>query len=613
MSVIVSNRRSVGVNFSSRGESEVLVWAPYASSVAIVLSDSDKCITLHPEPRGYFSCITNQLKPGDRYFIELDGQTRWPDPASMLQPDGVSGPSEVFDPNAFNWTDTSWKNHALRDYIIYELHVGTFTASGNFSGIIDRLPYLKALGITAIELMPIAEFPGSRNWGYDGVFPFAAHHSYGGPRELQNMVNACHAHGIAVVLDVVYNHVGPEGNNLEKFGPYFTDKYRTPWGKAINFDDAGCDEVRKFFIENALMWLRDFHIDALRLDAVHAIRDFSATHVLQELRVLVNNLNEETYRAHYLIAECDLNDPKYLIDVSRHGYGMDAQWIDEFHHALRVAAGKDPVGYYADFHQFYSLGKAFSDAYVYDGQYSQHRQKTFGRQATGFSGEHFIVFSQNHDQVGNTMLGERTSKLAPFEMLKVLAGAVICSPYLPMLFMGEEYGAHEPFQYFISHQGKELVDAVREGRRNEFAAFFHQAEEVPDPQAEQTFLDCKLKWNNARNTEQEALLEYYKHVINVRKKSRVLSSCSRDNLSVSVLEPEKCLVVHRRLEGHQTISVFNFSEDDQRVELPSVQEVQCLINSGSAQWLGTDAVDVVYSTTLTVAPSRFLLFGTEHV
>jgi len=613
MSVIVTNRRSVGINFSSRGESEVLVWAPHASAAAVVLMDSQEPITLHRESRGYFSCITTKLKPGDRYLIELDQQARLPDPASMFQPEGVFGPSEVFDPNGFNWTDAGWKNLPLQDYIIYELHVGTFSENGTFSGIIDRLPHLKALGITAIELMPVVEFPGSRNWGYDGVLPFATHHAYGGPHALQEMVNRCHENGMAVILDVVYNHMGPEGNNFEKFGPYFTDKYRTPWGKAINFDDAGCDEVRKFFIENALMWMRDFHIDALRLDAVHAIRDFSATHVLQELRILVNRLNEETQRPHYLIAECDLNDPKYLDELSRHGYGMEEQWTDEFHHALRVASGQDPIGYYSDFRQFLYLGKAFSNAYVYDGQYSEHRQKTFGRDVTGFSGEHFIVFSQNHDQVGNTMLGERTSVLVPFEMLKVLAGAVICSPYLPMLFMGEEFGARQPFQYFVSHQGEALIEAVRKGRKDEFAAFFQQQGDVPDPQAVQTFLNCKLPWSSPHDPQQTALLDYYKRLIGARKKSKVLSSCSRESLTVRVYESEKCLVVHRIADSHQAICVFNFSHIVQHLELPEVAQVRCQVNSAAKDWRGPDATEPVYATDFEVAPMRFLLFGTEHV
>jgi len=614
MSVVVTNRRSVGVNLSSRGESEVLVWAPRATTAAIVGDGKDVRITLHPEARGYFSCITSHLQPGDRYWIELDQEEeRLPDPASMLQPMGIFGPSEVFNPNAFQWSAGAWQNLPLRDYIIYELHTGTFTDTGNFRGVIERLPYLHSLGITAIELMPIAEFPGDRNWGYDGVFPFAAHHAYGGPRALQELVDACHRNGIAVVLDVVYNHVGPEGNNLGKFGPYFTDKYKTPWGDAINFDDHGCDEVRKYFIENALMWLRDFHIDALRLDAVHAIRDFSAIHFLEELAAEVAALNADTNSAHYLIAECDLNDPKYLRDLSHNGYGMQAQWIDEFHHALRVASGKKPAGYYSDFNGIIYLSKAFADAYVYDGQYSAHRQKTFGRKVGNITGDHFVVFSQNHDQVGNTMLGERSSLEVSFNMLKVMAGAVLTGPYIPLLFMGEEYGERQPFQYFVSHHGDELIEAVRTGRRNEFAAFYAQQGTAPDPQALETFLTSKLHWKRLNDPNHDALLRYYKELIRVRKASQVLASCSRDELTAVAFESEQCLYVSRSASGHHTLAIFNFSNAAQRIELPDVRGLKCLVNTASSRWSGPDANDPEYNTHLTLPPTTFLLFGTEHV
>lgn len=610
MSVIVVNRRSLGVNFSSRGEAEVLVWAPHASTVVIIVRDSGLRIMLHKEPRGDFSCITPHLKPGDHYWVELDQQHIVPDPASLLQPEGVSGPSQVFSHGAFHWTDREWKNLPLREYIMYELHVGTFSRDGTFNGIIQRLPYLKQLGITAIELMPVAEFPGSRNWGYDGVFPFAAHHTYGGPRGLQELVNACHGYGIAVVLDVVYNHFGPEGNILDLFGPYFTDKYKTPWGKAINFDDAGCDEVRKYFIENALMWFRDFHVDALRLDAVHAIRDFGAVHFLQELRAYVNELNTETQREHYLIAECDLNDPRYLQHESRNGYGMDAQWIDEFHHSLRVASGHEATGYYSDFREFISLSKAFSNAYVYDGQYSEHRQKTFGRPADGLSGDHFVVFSQNHDQVGNTMLGERTSVLVDAGLQKVMAAAVLCSPYIPMLFMGEEYGERQPFQYFISHEGEELIRAVQEGRRNEFAAFFQHDREVPDPQAESTFQNSKLNWSSLNKEEHQCVLDYYRELISIRKSSPVLSACSRENLSTSV-QNEKCLVVSRKVGTRQSIAIFNFCNSASEVQLPEASAMVCLLNSASARWMGTDSTDPLYNVKLTVPAHTFLLYENQ--
>ncbi|MGC3943393.1 MAG: malto-oligosyltrehalose trehalohydrolase [Chryseolinea sp.] len=613
MSVIAPNRRSLGVNFSSRGESEVLVWAPHASSVAVIPDGTGERITLHPEDRGYFSCITSRLKPGDLYWIEIDQEQRFPDPASMLQSKGIFGPSEVFNTNSFEWSDSTWRNIPLREYIIYEIHVGTFSNDGTLQAVIERLPYLNDLGVTAIELMPVAEFPGSRNWGYDGVFPYAVHHAYGGPRALQELVDACHGYGIAVVLDVVYNHLGPEGNNLEKFAPYFTDKYHTPWGKAINFDDAGSDEVRKFFIENAMMWFRDFHIDALRLDAVHAICDFSSRHILQELRVQVNTLSVQTNRQCYLIAECDLNDPKYLEDESRMGYGMNAQWIDEFHHALRVASGKEPSGYYSDFKEFITLGKAFANAYVYDGQYSEHRQKTFGRPVNNFSGDRFIVFSQNHDQIGNSMLGERTSALVNFEMLKVLAASVICSPYLPMLFMGEEYGERQPFQYFISHHDEALVHAVRQGRKREFSAFYQHDVNVPDPQSLSTFLKSKLNWESIRGGKHQVLLEFYKTLIRIRKANVVLASCNRKDLTAVALNSERCLIIQRLVDHHKLICVINFSNKVERVQLPSMTDMSCVVNSASETWLGSAKYDPNYGPELDVEPMAFLLFSNEHV
>jgi len=613
MSIIKVNRRSLGINFSSRGEAEVLVWAPLAQQVTIVNETSDERIVLHAEPHGYFSCITAKLKPYDRYWVELDNAGKLPDPASLWQPEGIDGPSQVYAAGSFKWREDQWANHPLKETIIYELHVGTFTPQGTFTGVAGKIPYLKSLGITAIELMPIAEFAGARNWGYDGVFPFAAHHAYGGPRALQEMVDACHQNGIAVILDVVYNHLGPEGNNLDKFGPYFTDKYKTPWGKAVNFDDAQSDEVRKYFLENALMWFRDFHIDGLRLDAVHAIRDFGATHFLQELRARVDELNDATGRSHFLIAECDLNDPKYLQDNSRNGYGMDAQWIDEFHHALRVASGRPPVGYYSDFKDFPSLAKAFKDAYVFDGQYSGHRQKTFGRSAAEFSADRFVVFSQNHDQVGNTMLGERTSELVTFEMLKLLAGAVLTSPYIPLLFMGEEYGEKRPFQYFVSHQGEELIKAVREGRKSEFSAFFDDNKEFPDPQSPDTFLRSKLNWDAMEDDQHGLLLAYYRELIRIRRNSPLLSSGNRQELSVIALDNERCLVIDRSVGDERMVSVFNFSEPLQNVQLPAARDMRCLVNSASVRWGGIVSDMVEYRSYVNVVGCSFVLFGSNDV
>ncbi|HTE34470.1 MAG TPA: malto-oligosyltrehalose trehalohydrolase [Chryseolinea sp.] len=614
MNTLRANRKSIGINFSSRGESEVMVWAPHAQEVSVILAGVDERIVLIKRDHGYFSCITSKLKPGDRYFLELDQRHRYADPASQFQPEGIVGPSEIFNPHHFRWNDDRWTNIPLKDYLFYEIHTGTFTPSGTFSGVQEKLAYLKDLGITAIELMPVAEFSGLRNWGYDGVFPFAVHHGYGGPASLQRLVDACHKEGIAVVLDVVYNHMGPEGNNLQKFGPFFTEKYSTPWGSAMNFDDAGSDEVRRFFIENALMWFRDFHIDALRLDAVHAIRDFGPVHILKEIRQHTDQLSQETGRPYYLVAECDLNDPKYIQPIAEGGYGMNAQWNDEFHHALRVTSGNESTGYYEDFNGLLHLAKSYVDAYIYDGIYSPHRQKTFGAKATGIPQEKFVVFSQNHDQVGNRMLGERTTSLVSFEMRKVLAAAVLMSPYLPLLFMGEEYSETNPFLYFVNHGDEKLISAVREGRKKEFKSF-HNGGDVPDPQSEQTFLRSKLQWELIDDPHHNVMLNYYKMLIATRKLLTPLRLGTRSEMDVKVFPPEKVFMVTRWHEGHTIIALFNFSSAEQTVECPArVSEMRMALHSASSQWGGPLSEPLSeLSPMVSIAGESVVLYASEYV
>ncbi|HVF97794.1 MAG TPA: malto-oligosyltrehalose trehalohydrolase, partial [Flavisolibacter sp.] len=505
-------KRTIGVNLNEGENATVTVWAPLAKSVALVADN--KNLSLTRGDFGYWQAAAEGFREGTRYKISIDGNDALPDPTSLSQPDGVHGESEVVSLEGFQWSNSSWQNHSLEDYIIYELHTGTFTSKGTFASLEEKLDHLKDLGITAIEIMPVAQFPGERNWGYDGVLPFAVQNSYGGAKGLQRLVDACHQKGLAVILDVVYNHLGPEGAYLGAFGPYFTNKYNTPWGGAVNFDDAWSDGVRRFFIENALMWFRDFRIDALRLDAVHAIKDFSPVHILKEIKLRVDELMRHTGQRHYLIAELDLNDTKYIQPVNQGGYGMDGQWIDEFHHALRVTTSNEKTGYYSDFSGIEHLAKAYKDAYVYDGQWSAHRNKAFGVKATEADGRQFVVFSQNHDQVGNRMLGERTSQLVSFEMQKVLAAAVIVSPYIPMLFMGEEWSEPHPFQYFVSHGDEALCQAVRKGRKEEFAAF-HLEGEAPDPVAEATFNHSKLQWHLATEGKHKQMLDYYKTLLSL--------------------------------------------------------------------------------------------------
>jgi maltooligosyltrehalose trehalohydrolase len=579
--------RKVGIHFNEEGKAEVVLWAPLAEQVELTIP-GNKNVALEKAGSGYWVLTTDQIKEGSAYKFVINGGSPRPDPASLSQPGGVHGPSEAIDLKNFSWSDSQWINLPLEDYIIYELHTGTFTSEGTFSAIEQKLDHLIALGVNALEIMPIAQFPGNRNWGYDGVYPFATHNSYGGPGALQQLVDTCHKKGLAVILDVVYNHLGPEGAYHSEFGPYFTDKYKTPWGGAINFDDAWCDGVRQYYIENALMWFRDFHIDALRLDAVHAIKDFSPTHILKEIRQRVNELMQETGKTHYLVVELDLNDTRFINPIEQCGYGMDAQWIDEFHHALRVTAGGSRHGYYADFEGIQHLAKAYKDAYVYDGQYPPHRKKNFGVPAAGHDGNKFVVFSQNHDQVGNRMLGERTSVLASFEMQKLLAGAVLVSPFIPMLFMGEEWSEPNPFLYFVSHTDPQLAEAVRKGRKEEFAAF-HAEGEAPDPMAEETFLQSKLQWELLKNEPHSTMFRFYQTLVAIRKQYPALHKTSRRDLFVEVAG-ERVLVLRRWHLEQQILCLMNFSGQQQNVAVPLQQATwNLLLDSAAPGWKGPKA------------------------
>jgi maltooligosyltrehalose trehalohydrolase len=412
--------------------------------------------------------VVQGVKPGTRYFYRLDGNTERPDPASKFQPEGVHGPSQVIDPH-FVWEELHWSGIPFSHYVLYELHVGTFTAQGTFDAIVPHLDELKDLGITSIEIMPVAQFPGDRNWGYDGVYPGAVQNSYGGPEGLKRLIDACHQRGLAVTLDVVYNHLGPEGNYLCDFGPYFTDRYHTPWGAAINFDGPDSDAVRRFFIENALSWVTEFRLDALRLDAVHGIFDFSALHFLQELAAAVHEQAERLNRRIYVIAESDLNDVRLVSSPELGGYGLDAQWNDDFHHALHTLLTGERTGYYEDFGRIQDLAKAFAEGFVYSGAYSPARRRRHGNTSKDLAADRFVVCAQNHDQVGNRLKGDRLSALVSFEGLKLAAAVVLLSPFIPLLFMGEEYGETAPFPYFVSHSDPDLIEVVRRGRRAEFA------------------------------------------------------------------------------------------------------------------------------------------------
>ncbi|MFD2744351.1 MULTISPECIES: malto-oligosyltrehalose trehalohydrolase [Sphingobacterium] len=598
------NRNDIGVRTTADG-THISVWAPTAEIVQCKVEDLETLIALDRGEYGYWETNTNAIKTGDRYRFVVDGET-YPDPASYSQPDGVHGASQVVD-LSFPWTDAAYKVPAMKDLIIYELHVGTFTATHDFKGVIGKLPYLKKLGINAIEIMPIGQFPGERNWGYDGVFPFAVQDSYGGPKAFQELVNAAHAIDIAIILDVVYNHFGPEGNYAPNFGPYFTDKYGTPWGSAINFDDAYSHGVRDFVLANVRMWFADFHVDALRIDAAHALKDWSASHILQDIRRETDNWIETQDRAHYLIVECDLNDTRYLDSLDKNGFAMDGQWVDEFHHALRVAAGGQPDGYYSDFSGVKDLAKALQNAYVYTGQYSEHRKKFFGTETTGVPGERFVVFSQNHDQTGNRMLGERSSMLFSADMQRLMALTVMASPYVPMLFMGEEWSASTPFQYFVHHSDEELVEAVRKGRKEEFKSFQSEGE-TPDPQAETTFASCVLNWGEVDTGVHQAMLAYYEALISFRKSNSILRQVDRSVLTVQYDEGKSVIVLSYAFEEQLMVGILNFSSSLQSVSLDSAYTWERIWDTSDPAWGGSGPTADLFSGELSVAGATGVFF-----
>lgn len=466
---------------------------------------------------GGWWAVETEDSGGVEYGFVLDGAPMLPDPRSPWQPCGVHGPSRTVDHASFRWTDSRWQPPPLASGILYELHVGTFTPEGTFQAAAERVGYLRDLGVTHVELMPVAEFPGERGWGYDGVDLYAPYHVYGGPDGLKSFVNACHEGGLAVILDVVYNHLGPDGNYLAQFGPYFDPACRTPWGDSINFTGPGSDEVRRFFIDNAVMWFRDYHVDGLRLDAVHAIIDTSAVHILEQLAARVAELEAELGRHLALIAESDLNDPRLVRGRDVCGFGLTAQWNDDFHHALHTLLTGEHKGYYADFGGMRPLAKSLERVFVYDGCYSVYRGRTFGRPPSGIPKDRFVAFLQNHDQTGNRAAGERIGALTTPARLKIGAAVLLTAPFVPLLFQGEEWGATTPFQYFTDHGDPELAAAVSIGRRNEFVAFGWRPEDVPDPQDRATFLRSKLDWNEPAREPHRGLLEWYRELIRLRK------------------------------------------------------------------------------------------------
>jgi maltooligosyltrehalose trehalohydrolase len=617
IAVTVKLDEKLGAAWSADGTCRFLLWALRAKKVDVRIEGAggageERTISLEALDRGYFFGVVKEVAAGALYQYVLDGKTARPDPVSRFQPRGVHGPSQVIH-DRFDWNDTGWRGVGLKKYVLYELHVGTFTPEGTFDAIIPRIGNLKQLGITVIEIMPIAQFPGGRNWGYDGVYQFAVQDSYGGPEGLKRLVNACHQQGMGILLDVVYNHLGPEGNYLGEFAPYFSEAYRTPWGAALNFDGPHSDEVRRYFIQNALQWINEFHFDGLRLDAINAIVDISARKFLEELSAECHAAGEKLNRPVYLIAESERNDAKVVAPSEVGGWGLDASWNDDFHHVLHVLLTGEHNGYYEDYSGVEDLARAYRDGFIYAGQYSKFRQKRHGTSTQGLHGEHFVVFSQNHDQIGNRMLADRYSQTMSLEKLKLAAAVVLLSPYVPMLFMGEEYAEPAPFQYFVSHEDKGLIEAVRKGREEEFA-HFHWTHKLPDPQDESTFLRSKLNWELQNSGKHKIMREFYREMLALRTQIPALAELSKSDQEVVAFPEQNGLFVRRWSGDSHTFVAFHFGDAKVEIEAPVPPgRWKKLMDSADANAPAeagalTEILDSTGKLRLRLTPWNFLLY-----
>jgi maltooligosyltrehalose trehalohydrolase len=571
------------------------VWAPNANTVEVLIGEER--FPLDPTDEWWWGRLPETGGAVD-YSLILDDGEPLPDPRSSWQPHGVHGPSRAVDHSKFSWTDERWRAGPLSSSITYELHIGTFTPEGTFDAAIERLGHLVNFGVTHVEVMPIAEFPGERGWGYDSVALFAVKHAYGGPDGFKRFVDACHSQGLAVILDVVYNHLGPSGNYLPRFGPYFTQRHKTPWGSAINFDGRKSHEVRRYFCDNAIMWFRDYHVDALRLDAIHAIIDTSAVPFLQQLAMEIEELAAHLGRHLYLIAESDLNDPRVVRPSELGGFGLHAQWSDDFHHSLHAMLTGERTGYYSDFGSMGDLAKAICQPFVYAGRLSNYRARPHGRPAVEMSGHRFVTCLQNHDQVGNRAQGDRLCSLVSIDQAKIGAAIVLTSPFLPLLFQGQEWGASTPFQYFVDyHEEPDLARAITEGRRKEFEAFGWRPEDVPDPQDPETFQRSKLNWDELSGPRHADLLQWHKQLTWLRRSTPALTTGRLDLVDVRCDDDEKWLLYER-----ESVTVIaNFAAEERRIPLRSGRPTEVLLASKAPLELGGDAI--------TLAPESVVILG----
>ncbi len=556
---------------------EFAIWAPRARKMALGMN-GDALPMRGPDELGWWRLEVDEAGAGAEYGFFIDDDEKvYPDPRSQWQPHGVHGLSRIYNHNAFEWSDAGFQAPPLASGVVYELHVGNFTGAGTLDAAIEKLDYLADLGVTHVELMPLASFAGKHGWGYDGVALYAVHEPYGGPDALKRFVHAAHSKGLAVLLDVVYNHFGPVGNYTGKFGPYLVDAHHTPWGGAVNLEDAGSHEVRRFLCDNARMWLTDFHVDGLRIDAVHAFVDRSAIHFLEQLAVEVETLEAVVGRRLTLIAESDLNDPRVVTPRAAGGFGIDAQWSDDFHHALFTALTGEKQGYYADFGALGQLAKAIENVFVYDGDYSRYRKRIHGRPVGGLSRHCFLGYIQNHDQVGNRAVGDRIGQIAGLARAKMAAAMVLTSPFIPLIFQGEEWAASSPFQYFADHE-PEMAQMVSAGRKREFEAFGWKADAIPDPEDPATFLRSKLNWDEAGQAEHTEMLAWYRELIRLRRTTPSLNDGEPGHTRVSYDEGQKWL----RMERGRATVMLNLGANEHRFRVGEGDKVGLASRAGIA-------------------------------
>ena len=579
---------------------EFKVWAPHVQKIA-VKTDLKTVPMEGPSDSGWWNAYVESADEGTDYAFLLDDDTTpYPDPRSLWQPEGVHGRSRVYDQRRFQWTDDAWQGPPFSGAVLYELHIGTFTQEGTFDAAIKRLDHLHALGITHVEVMPVNAFPGAQGWGYDGVALYAVQHNYGGPEGLKRFVDACHHRGLAVILDVVYNHFGPTGNYTGKFGPYLTDRHRTPWGDAVNFEEAGSDHVRRFFLDNALMWMKDYHIDGLRLDAIHEFMDRSAVHFLEQMASEVETLGATLQRKLILIAESDLNDPKIVRPREAGGYGIDAQWSDDFHHALFTLMHMEPngAGYYSDFGSFEKLVKVLTRIFVFDGAYSRYRNRSHGRPVEGLSAHHFVSFIQNHDQIGNRAKGERLEHLVGMKRAKIAAGLLFTAPFIPMIFQGEEFAASTPFLYFADHEDEEMARLVSAGRRREFAAFGFDGPDIADPEREETFLRSKLDWTEAATGYHAEMHDWFRSLIRLRRCSQSLNDGEKEHIEIRYDEDQRWLAMQR---GLVTV-LCNLGDTTPEFDVPKDARLE----------LTTEEGHTIRNGKIDLPPDSFCILSTEY-